>query len=150
MFFLRQNIDIGMNLSELIGASPYHRWLGVELIEADEGAVRLRLPFREEFLGNDARTNIHGGIIAALADIAACIAMMSATGGDAPNLNLQVDYLRMAGPDTDLIASGAVVKAGRTIGLSDVRIHTPEGRLIAVGRSTTVNNPPARERLTGD
>ena len=138
-----------MNLFELISASPYHRWLGVELLEAEAGEVKLRLPYRDDFLGSDARINIHGGIISALADIAACFAMMSATDGDAPNLNLQLDYLRMAGPDTDLIAIGSVVKAGRTIGISDVRIQTPEGRLIAVARSTTVNNPPSRQQLTG-
>ena len=136
-----------MDLAELMQASPYHRWLGVELTNHGEGNVEVRLPFREEFLGSDERTNIHGGIISTLADITTCFAMMSSTGRDAPNMNLQVDYLRMAGPDTDLIATGQTVKAGRTVGVADVQIHTPEGRLIAVGRSTLVNNAPSRDTL---
>lgn len=127
--------------------APFHRWLGVELAHVEVGTVIVRLPFREEFVGNDERTNIHGGIIATLADITACFAMMSSTGNDAPNLNLQVEYLRMVAPDTDLIATGKTIKAGRTVGVVDVEIHTPDKRLIAVGRSTLINNAPPREQL---
>lgn len=137
-----------MNLKEMMQDSPYHRWLGVELISVEAGKVVVRLPFREEFLGSDERTNIHGGIISTLADIAACFAMMSSTGNDAPNLNLHVDYLRMAAPDTDLIATGTSVKTGRSVGVADVEIHTLDGRLIAVGRSTLVTNAPPRDTLT--
>ena len=137
-----------MDLKEMMKASPFHRWLDVELIQVEPGKVQIRLPFREEFLGSDDRTNIHGGIISALADITACFAMMSSTGGDAPNLNLQVDYLRMAGPETDLIGTGVTVKAGRTVGVADVQVHTPEGRLIAVARSTLINSAPSRDQLT--
>jgi uncharacterized protein (TIGR00369 family) len=136
-----------MSLKDKMRESPYHRWLGVELTHVESGKVTVRLPFREEFLGSANRTNIHGGIISTLADITACFAMMSSTGNDAPNLNLHVEYLRMAGPDTDLIATGTSIKAGRTVGVSDVEIHTPDGRLIAVARSTLINNAAPREQL---
>lgn len=137
-----------MDLKDMMKASPFHRWLGVELIQVESGKVLIRLPFREEFLGSDDRTNIHGGIISTLADITACFAMMSSTGSDAPNLSLQVDYLRMAGPETDLIATGVTVKTGRTVGVTDVQVHTAEGRLIAVARSTLINSAPSRDQLT--
>lgn len=138
-----------MNLHKKLLESPYHRWLGVELLRAHAGEVKMRLPFREEFLGSDDRVNIHGGIISTLADITACFAMMSSTGNDAPNMNLQVDYLRMAGPDADLIARGKTVKAGRNVGVADVEIRTTNGRLIAVGRSTLANSAPSRRTLAG-
>lgn len=135
------------DLPEMMQQAPFHRWLGVHLIHVEPGRVIVRMPFREEFLGSDERTNVHGGIIATLADITACFVMMSSTGSDAPNLNLQVDYLRMVGPDTDLIATGTTVKAGRTVGVANVEVHTPDGRLVAIGRSTLVNNAPPREQL---
>ncbi len=138
-----------MDLHKKLRESPYHRWLGVELVRVDAGDVEVRLPFREEFLGSDDRVNMHGGIISTLADITTCFAMMSSTGGDAPNMNLQVDYLRMVGPDTDLIARGRTVKAGRSVGVADVEIRTPSGRLVAVGRSTLANSAPPRETLAG-
>lgn len=138
-----------MDLAKRMRQSPYHRWLGVELTRVEPGDVEVRLPFREEFLASDDRANVHGGIISTLADLTTCFAMMSSTGGDAPNMNLHVDYLRMVGPDTDLIARGRTVKAGRTVGVADVEIRTDGGRLVAVGRSTLVNGAPPRETLTG-
>ena len=137
-----------MDLHKRIREAPYHRWLGVELLRADCGEVEVRMPFREEFLASDDRLSVHGGIISTLADLTTCFAMMSSTGKDAPNMNLQVDYLRMVGPDTDLIARGKAVKTGRTVGVADVEIRTTEGRLVAVGRSTLVNNAAPRETLT--
>ena len=137
-----------MNLADKIAQSPYHRWLGVELLSAKAGEVEARLPFREEFLASDDRLSVHGGIISTLADLTTCFAMMSATGKDAPNMNLHVDYLRMVGPDTDLIARGKAIKTGRSVGVADVEIRTLSGRLVAVGRSTLVNNAPPRETLT--
>ncbi|MYC06125.1 MAG: PaaI family thioesterase [Chloroflexi bacterium] len=138
-----------MDLHKRMREAPYHRWLGVELLHADGGEVEVRMPFREEFLASDDRLSVHGGIISTLADLTACFAMMSSTGKDAPNMNLQVDYLRMVGPDTDLVARGKAVKTGRTVGVADVEIRTTEGRLVAVGRSTLVNNAAPRETLTG-
>ena len=138
-----------MDLKTLITQSPYHRWLGVELLEQEPGMVKVRLPYRAEFAGNDEATNIHGGVISALADITVCFAMMSQTGHDAPNVNLSVEYLRMVQTGMTLIATGRVVKAGRTLGVADVEIHTDGGKLIAVGRSTLINTAPNREQLTG-
>jgi uncharacterized protein (TIGR00369 family) len=131
-------------------ASPYHQWLGVELVREQAGEVEVYLPYRDEFAGSADRTNIHGGIISTLADIAACFAMMSSTGYDTPNLDLRVDYLRMARAGTDLVAVAKTVKAGRTIGVADVEIRTPEGRVIAVGRSTLVTSALKRDTLTGN
>lgn len=143
-----QDWEDAMDLGKRLRESPYHRWLGVELLGAEDGEVKVRMPFREEFLASDDRLNVHGGIISTLADLTTCFAMMSSTGRDAPNMNLQVDYLRMVGPDTDLIARGKAVKTGRTVGVADVEIRTAEGRLVAIGRSTLVNSAPPRETLT--
>ena len=141
-----QNID---HLQRQLGESAFHKWLGVTLESVDDGKIRIRLPFREEFLGTEEGTNIHGGIISTLADITCFFAVLMKTGNDAPTLNLYVDYLRMAPPNTDLVGTGKAVKLGRTICVSEVAIHTPDGKLIATGRSTLMNNAPPREDITG-
>jgi uncharacterized protein (TIGR00369 family) len=123
---------------------PFHRWLGVGLARAKDGEVEVRLPYREEFLGDEAGTNIHGGIISALADIAGCFAVISATGRDVPTVDLRVDYLRMARPGDTLIAVARTVKAGRTIGLADVEVRTEDGRVVAVARGTFSTAGPQR------
>lgn len=136
-----------MDLFRMMRAPAYHRWLGVELVRAHEGEVEVRLPYREELLGDEAGTNIHGGIIAALADIAGCFAVISATGRDVPTIDIRLDYLRMAPPGEALIATARTVKAGRTLGLADVEVRTGSGRLVAVARATFATGAPAREAL---
>ncbi len=137
-----------MDLHRMMRIPAYHRWLGVELVRAGDGEVEVRLPYREEFLGDEAGTNIHGGIIAALADIAACFAVISAVGRDVPTLDIRLDYLRMAPPGQALIATARTVKAGRTIGLADVEVRTDGGRVVAVARAAFVTSTPGRETLT--
>ncbi len=137
-----------MDLQQLMRASPFHRWLGVELVRIGDDEIEVRLPYREEFAGEEDGTNIHGGIIATLADITACFAVMSQIQRDVPSIDLHVDYLRMAPVGGDLVAIGRAVKVGRTLGVADVEISTIEGRLIAVGRAKVVTSAPNRETLT--
>jgi uncharacterized protein (TIGR00369 family) len=92
----------------------FHRWLGVELVRAADGEVEVRLPYRPEFAGDAQGHNVHGGVIATLADIAGCFAVMSAVGHEVPTLDLRMDYLRMALPGEELRAVARVLKAGRT------------------------------------
>lgn len=138
-----------MDLAALMQSSPYHRWLGLELVRASDGEVEVRLPYREEFLGSDAGTNVHGGIIATLADVAGCFAVMSAIGRDAPTADIRLDCLRMVPPNVELRAVARTVKAGRTLGLADVEVRTGDGKLVAVARGTYVTSAPSRETLVG-
>ena len=131
-----------MNLQEMMRLSPYHRWLGVELVRAQDGEVEVHLPYREEFRGDDSGAYVHGGIIATLADIACIFALMSAIDQDVPTLDLRLDYLRAAKAGEDLTAVARTVKAGRTVGIADAEIRSPDGKLIAVGRAAGMTNMP--------
>ena len=133
-----------MDLYQLMRSPPYHRWLGVELVLAQGGEVEVRLPYREEFLGDETGANIHGGIISTLADIAGCFAVISAIGHDAPTVDLRVDYLRMARPGESLTAVARTVKTGRTVGLADIEVRAPDGRIVAVARGTFSTSVPQR------
>lgn len=137
-----------MDLQDLMRLPPYHRWLGVELVRAGAGEVAVRLPYRPEFQGDEAGNNIHGGIIAALADIAACFAVISAVGHDVPTLDLRLDYLRMAPTGEELTAVGRVLKAGRSIGVADVEVRAGGGRLVAAARGTFMAGAPDRATLS--
>ncbi len=120
-----------MDLAALLQQSPYHRWLGVRLEQADAASVAIRLPYREEFAGC---AFIHGGIIASLADIAGCFAVIAAVGRDVPTLNLRVDYLRPSSAGSGLVGVGHTVRVGRTMGVADVAVSTDGGVLVAVAR----------------
>ena len=134
------------DLSALLQSSVFHRWLGVELTRTAPGEVDLRLPFRAEFADSEEAVNIHGGILATLADIAACFAVISQTERDAVSVDLHIDYLRLATPG-DLIARARAVKVGRTLGHADVEIFSSDGKLVAIARSKMVTNLPDRTSL---
>lgn len=136
-----------MSPEELAGflkSSVFHRWLGVDLVRSAPGEVDLLLPYRPEFSDSEDAVNIHGGILATLADIAACFAVISQTGHDAVSIDLHVDYLRLA-PPGDLSAKARAIKVGRTLGHADVEIFGHDGRLVAVARAKMMTSLPDRQ-----
>ena len=129
-----------MTLEELqrqIDRPPYHRFLRPVAVSIDPeaGEVVLRLAFRPEFQRSPDRPELHGGITAALIDLAGDYALAARLGYGVPTINLRVDYLSMA-LDTDLTASARIVRAGRSIGVVDIQVTDKTGKLIAVGRGT--------------
>lgn len=137
-----------MDLEELLNSSPFHRLLGLRWISAADKEIKIGLDYAKQLDGSDTGSNIHGGAIASLIDVAACFAMMNATRADAPNMNLEVHYTRMAAASDQLVATAQAVKVGRTVGISDVQVHNQDGKLIALGRSTLANAAPSRRNLT--
>jgi len=117
-----------------IQTPPFHAWLGVELVagDAEAGTATVVLPFRTDFKRAPDSPQIHGGVIAALADIAGDYALAVTLGGGVPTIDLRVDYLRPA--EGTLTAHARTLKRGRTIGVVDIEIKDAAGRLVAVGR----------------
>jgi len=120
-------------------ANRFWRYLGVEVVEAREGWVRLRLPIRDDIC-NDAGAPVHGGVYASLVDMAigGALGTFSATaagGVDQTTLDLNVSFLAAA-RDGDLFAEGQIIRRGRTIAVGETRITDGAGRLLAIGRAT--------------
>ena len=114
--------------------SPFMRFLGLEIVRAEQGLVEIRLPFRDEFLRTDGSDWLHGGVVSALADIAGDYAVMSETAPGVPTIDMRVDYLRPARTG-DLTAVGKTVRVGKTVSVADVEIRDASGTLVAVGRA---------------
>lgn len=116
---------------------PYQKWLGLVALELDSerGRARIKLPFKRELCRSATRPEIHGGVTAALIDIAGDYALAAQIGEGIPTIDLRIDFLRMAS-ETDLVATATVVKNGRNLGVVDVEVHDDQNRLIAVGRGT--------------
>jgi uncharacterized protein (TIGR00369 family) len=71
--------------------SPYQRFLGIACDRVADGEVVIRLPFRDEFLRSDDSDWLHGGVIAALIDIAGDYAIVTRVGQGVPTIDLRVD-----------------------------------------------------------
>lgn len=121
-------------LLQLLERPRYHQFLNLSLETVEEGHIRIRLPYREEFLGDEADSYIHGGVIAALIDIAGDFALITLHGKGLPTVDLRIDYLRPARKE-DLIATATIVKNGRSLGISDIVVENEAGQKIAVGRA---------------
>ncbi len=111
---------------------PYHRWLGLKVVEAQEGELTLSAQFRDEWVVNAAGGYIHGGILATLVDLAADWALVAWTGKGVPTLNLHVDYHRPA--RGDLTVKARVIKRGKLASSAEAWVYDAENRLVASGR----------------
>jgi uncharacterized protein (TIGR00369 family) len=113
--------------------------LGVEVADAREGWIRLRVPVRDD-LCNAAGAPLHGGVYSALVDMAVggALGTMSgaAAGGvDQATLDLNVSFLSSTRQGA-VFAEGHILRRGRTIAFGEARITDADGRLLAVGRAT--------------
>jgi uncharacterized protein (TIGR00369 family) len=126
-----------------LGESPYQRFLSLSLVRSEPGLVEIRLPFREELLRAEGSDWYHGGVVAALIDIAGDYALWTVVGSGLPTIDLRVDWLRPARRGT-LTAVGRSLKVGRTVCTADVEVRDERGELVAVGRGTYAA-PKSRE-----
>jgi uncharacterized protein (TIGR00369 family) len=122
-------------LQQSIATVPFHQWLCPVVAEVDEssGRVVISLALRPEFRRDPDRPGVHGGIIAALIDIAGHAAVAAKLRRSAPTVDLRVDYVRLAA-GARLLATAEPVRIGRNIGLVDIRVTDDEDTLVAVGR----------------
>ncbi len=100
----------------------------------------IELPYREELRRGGEDRIAHGGVVAALVDIAAHATLHAQTRRGMPTIDLRVDYLRPA--QMPLTARGLVRRRGQTIGNADVEVFDATGRLVATGRAVFLTISP--------
>ena len=117
---------------------PFNRYLGFKVLNVEEGFVRVRIPFKPEFIGDPRRPALHGGIFSAVID--ACGGLAVWTLFDVEDListvDMRVDYLR-PGPDTNIVAESKVVRMGNRVSVVNTIVY-PEGKeedVLAEGRA---------------
>src|SRR5258707_8061732 len=136
-------------------ANLFWRYLDVQVDDAGEGWVRLRVPVRDP-LRNSAGAPVHGGVLSALVDMAVGGALgtthdNAAGGVGQTTLDLNVSFLAAAG-DGDILAEGRLLRRGRSIAFGEARITDGAGKLVAGGPATLLlpspKNQPARSKGT--
>jgi uncharacterized protein (TIGR00369 family) len=128
----------------LLRRGPFHQWLDLKVLSVGEGVIEIRAHWREEWVVNPDKKYTHGGILAALVDLAADWALVSKTGRGVPTVDLRVDYHRAAMPG-DLTVKGQVIKFGSQLSVAEAKVFDQDGALCASGRgvySTAAAQPP--------
>lgn len=117
---------------ESIERAPYSALLGLRIESASKGAATVRMPFRLPLL-NDGGPGapIHGGAIASLIDVAACVAVwsMEATQRSA-TIAMTVNYTGMAF-QSDLVAHAKVRRSGKRVASLNVEVRDDKDALVA-------------------
>jgi uncharacterized protein (TIGR00369 family) len=131
--------DLLTAVRERARANHFWRFLGIEVDDAREGWVRLRVRVRDD-LRNAPGAPLHGGVYSALIDTAVGGALstlhQAAEGGvGQTTLDLNVSFLAPA-TEGDVMAEGHILRRGRTIAFGEARVTDAGGRLLAVGRAT--------------
>ncbi len=126
--------DVATRLEALIAASSFHRRLGFRVEQVRCGFARVRLPYDEA--NTTARSALHGGAIAATADLAATLAAWS---GDelspaqvaGRTLSCDVNYLAGALGE-DIFGEAEVLRRGKEVVFSGVHVLNGAGKVLAV------------------
>jgi uncharacterized protein (TIGR00369 family) len=109
------------------------------------GRAVLRLPVREELVGDPRRPALHGGVVSALIDTAGGLAAWSALGTHetVSTVDLRVDFLEPAGLEAPLRAEAELVRKGNR--MCHVRVAVTQGSvLVAEGRGVyNIHRRPA-------
>ena len=126
----------------LVTRAPFHQWLGLTVLAVGVDSVEIRAKWREDWVVSVERRFTHGGILAALIDLAADWAMVKQTGRGVPTIDMRVDYHRPAMPG-DLICRGKVVRFGSQFATAEAQIFDLDDKLLASGRGTYLTAAPA-------
>jgi uncharacterized protein (TIGR00369 family) len=136
---MRQEMTIE-HVQTMITRAPYHQWLGLKVDAVLDDGIELTATWREEWVVNPEQRYTHGGVLAALIDLAADWAMIKKLGRPVPTIDLRVDYHSPALPG-DLSCRGKIVKVGRQFSSSESFIFDASGKLLASGRGTYLSAP---------
>ena len=131
-------------LQELIARGPFNQWLNFTVMKAGDDGVEIKAAWRDEWVVHPERRYTHGGILAAIVDVAADYAIAARLGRPVPTIDLRVDYHKAAMPG-DITAKAHVVRMGRQYSTAEAYLYNSAGELVASGRGTyltTALSPP--------
>jgi len=122
-------------LQQLITRGPFNQWLNFTVLKVADEGIEIKAIWRDEWVVNLERRYTHGGILAAIVDVAADYALAAKVGRPVPTIDLRVDYHKAAMPG-DITAKGRVVRMGSQYSTAEAYLYDSEGALVASGRGT--------------
>lgn len=121
---------------------PLHRAMGLTLDQLRPGFAKVTMR-TSEFTTGGIGGSVHGGLLAALVDIAmlrAVITLLEANERPAGTADLNITYLRPAASPV-ITAEATVLRKGRHLAVTEVSILDAAGTLCAKGRTLYALRP---------
>jgi uncharacterized protein (TIGR00369 family) len=128
-------------IREAMATSAFHTWMGMRVVDVQAGTVDLVLDVADHHV--NLQGFVHGGVLAALADTAAGLAVRSIVepGSRHVTVNLDMQYLRAVRSGA-LRAKGAVTKAGTRIAFAEASVTDAGGTVLARANVTVAVSAP--------
>ena len=122
-------------LEKLGKDEPVASFLGMKLVELSPGFARVSMAMKPEYINFNGM--IFGGIVSSVADQAFAYATNSVV---TPNVATQfnIHYIAAAGEKDELTAECRVVKSGKRVCVSEIKVINQAGKLIATATGTTI------------
>lgn len=114
---------------------PIHKFLGLKVLELEDGYVKVSVPYRKEVVGDIRLNRWHGGIIATIMDSVGGITgwtHFTSMEDKLATIDIRVDYLKGADPST-VNVTGKIVRLGNRILVTKMKAYQHD-RLIAEGK----------------
>ncbi|WP_313655922.1 thioesterase family protein [Pantoea sp.] len=129
---------------------PFNQALGLELMRLDADYAEISFNNKSMLVGNQVQQILHGGVIAAVLDVAAgmvCVSNAltrheSISEADLRHrlsrmgtIDMRVDYLR-PGRGERFTATSTLLRAGNKVAVARVELHNQQGDYIATATAT--------------
>ncbi len=126
-------------LKELAKDEPIASFLGLELVELSPGHARVTMQMKPEYINFNGM--VFGGIISAVADQAFAFATNSVI---TPNVASQfnIHFIAAAAAGDTLTAECNVMKSGKRVCVSEIKVTNQEGKVVAMCTGTTIPLTP--------
>ena len=117
-------------------AIPFHKLLGIKIIEIEKGYAKCIIPFKNELLGDAPAKRWHGGVIATAMDGLGGMAAathMSSYKDRMSTIDLRIDYL-WGTTTKDLFVEAKVARNGQRVIAVSMTAYHDKDKLVAEGR----------------
>ena len=136
-------------LPQLASGSAHTHSLGFKLESVDAPRIRMRVPYRSEFIGDPDSGVLSGGLVSTLLDHVGGMSVWLALNQfqSIATLDMRVDYMRAAAPGKDLLAEAECYRLNRTMAF--VRAwafeETPDNPVAASQAAYIIHKPALRD-----
>jgi uncharacterized protein (TIGR00369 family) len=125
-------------MARVIEMTPFMAHLHMEVLEGGDGWAKLAMRYQDE--NSTAAKALHGGAISSLIDTTGAMAAWTTAEIATPKyfgstVGINVNYLSAAIGE-DIFAEGRILKRGKEIIYTDVRVTNEAGKLLAQGSVT--------------
>lgn len=119
-------------IKEHFATVPFFQYMEVTVIATSRGQAKIKLPMKPQYANTYGIT--HGGVVAALVDMAAGIALRTLKYRIL-TVEVSTSYFEPVALDEELIAEAQLVKEGRKLLHVEVNVYNQKNTLVAKGRS---------------